>query len=54
METDTVPDGTETYEDSEGNSHTRTVYSQVTFEVFYNNCKVGVSNHEGNNKEYKY
>lgn len=36
METERVEDGTETYRDSDGNSRTRTVYSTVTFLVYYN------------------
>mmetsp|Transcript_77 Transcript_77/g.148 ORF Transcript_77/g.148 Transcript_77/m.148 type:complete len:945 (+) Transcript_77:2-2836(+) len=43
METETVPDGTETYRDSEGKTQTRTVYSTVTFECFYTNGTVSVA-----------
>ena len=37
METHSVPDGTETYTDSEGNSQTRTRYSSVQVEMHYHN-----------------
>lgn len=43
VESETFADGTQTTTDSEGNSHTTTVYSTVEFEVFYTQCSVSVS-----------
>ena len=42
IEKRTVPDGTETYRDSDGNTKTRTVYSTIDVHMFYHNGRVGV------------
>jgi hypothetical protein len=43
IEKRTVPDGTETYRDSDGNTKTRTVYSTIDVHMFYHNGVAGVS-----------
>ena len=43
VEKRTVPDGTETYRDSDGNTKTRTVYSTIDVHMFYHNGTVGVA-----------
>jgi hypothetical protein len=43
LETETVEDGTETYRDSDGNTQTRTVYSTVTFNVYYKSGVIAVT-----------
>merc|ERR1711933_444941 len=42
-ETDTFKDGEETTTDKDGNTSTRTLYSTVSFEVYYTECSVAVS-----------
>ncbi|CAD7927441.1 unnamed protein product [Amoebophrya sp. A25] len=42
IESETVPDGTEEYQDSEGNTKTRVVFSTVTFTCYYTNGKVAL------------
>lgn len=43
METHTVPDGTETYTDSEGHTHTRQKYASVQVLMHYHNGRMSVA-----------